>query len=579
MFVGTRGYPLRDREENDMAFIDWSALGRQNWDVLVEALLFRMYDRDGNKVTIFNGIGGDGGRDVVVDFADGTKQIFQLKHFPGGFSGGFGKRRDQIDDSYKAAMQHEPDIWTLVVPENLKSGELTFLGKLSKHPTPSGKTVSITKMARAELNNELTKFSDLQNAFERGAGWDEFATKWDADRRIAPGTPSEVEARVAHTQQAIDGGDLNWTWGISTIKGQEAMVLQPKHPRAQELSPVSIQLAADPSQMSNALLETMREVFEFGLDGTITLPPEAVHSFTVIGPPFVAESCSQVGIEIVSPLSPPEHNEHVTIELKSKAGKVMASHPATVEHVGGSLKGMSMRLSLYNGVGGLQLTSPQDNSRPTNVRLSTVLEHASPADARDVFEFTIDLFETDRFEIITSDGSRFPYGSAGVGTSSISMEHLREDRDFASDLDQVQSTFKRRFSIPMEAGPRDRAVIRTLRLLLDGQRTTIPDIAAVKLTLYGDQPGEILQAMIDGRAHQLWWRMSPLKLEAFSRLFEFDELVVGAPEVILVNRDQIAAEYREGIKEHNAIVRPKRGGCFSGFAPEYLSEEELCLRS
>ena len=92
-----------------MAFIDWSALGRQNWDVLVEALLFRMYDRDGNKVTIFNGIGGDGGRDVVVDFADGTKQIFQLKHFPGGFSGGFGKRRDQIDDSYKAAMQHEPD--------------------------------------------------------------------------------------------------------------------------------------------------------------------------------------------------------------------------------------------------------------------------------------------------------------------------------------------------------------------------------------------------------------------------------------------------------------------------------------
>jgi len=84
MFVGTRGYPLRDREENDMAFIDWSALGRQNWDVLVEALLFRMYDRDGNKVTIFNGIGGDGGRDVVVDFADGTKQIFQLKHFPGG---------------------------------------------------------------------------------------------------------------------------------------------------------------------------------------------------------------------------------------------------------------------------------------------------------------------------------------------------------------------------------------------------------------------------------------------------------------------------------------------------------------
>lgn len=556
-----------------MAFIDWSALGRLDWDVLVENLLYRMYDTDGNEVTVFEGTGGDGGRDVVVDFANGTKQIFQLKHFPGGFSGGFVKRREQIDGSYKAAMKHDPDIWTLVVPENLKAGELEWLQKLVKHPTPSAKMPSITKMGRTELNNELAKFKDLQDAFERKESWDDFATKWNADRRIAPGTPSEVQERVAHTQEAIDAGDLNWTWGISTIKGMEAMVLQPKHPRAYEVSPVSLHLAADPAQMSPELLESMRDVLEFGLDGTISLPPEAVHEFTVKGPPFVAESSRHVGIEITSPLSPPEQNQQVTIELKSKAGKVMASHPATVEHVGGSIRGMSMRLSLCNGAGRLRLKSPQDNFRPTDVGLTTVLEHASAADARDLFEFTIDLFETDGFEIVLPEGSRFPYNSAGMGKSSITMEHLREDRDFAVDLDQVQSAFRQRFSIPMEAGPRDRAVIRTLRLLLDGRRTTIPDVAEVQLTLSGDEPGEILQAMMDGEASQLWWPMSTHKLVAFGRVFELAQFVVGAPEVILVNRAEIANEYRQRLTEHKAVVRPRRGGFFSGFAPEYLLEE------
>ena len=58
-----------------------------------------------------------GGIDVEVVTNDGRRRIFQLKYFPGGFSGGWGdSRRSQITKSFKKALEHSPDEWTLVVP-------------------------------------------------------------------------------------------------------------------------------------------------------------------------------------------------------------------------------------------------------------------------------------------------------------------------------------------------------------------------------------------------------------------------------------------------------------------------------
>src|SRR3954453_10835350 len=98
--------------------IDWTALNRERFDLIVETYLTRKLSPVG-RVMVLNGRGGDGGKDVLHVRPDGTSTIYQLKFFPDGFPGNMKGRRQQIKRSFMAAMQDSPDEWVLVVPEKL----------------------------------------------------------------------------------------------------------------------------------------------------------------------------------------------------------------------------------------------------------------------------------------------------------------------------------------------------------------------------------------------------------------------------------------------------------------------------
>ena len=101
---------------------------------------------------VLDGRGGDGGIDVEVVTNDGRRRIFQLKYFPGGFSGGWGdSRRPQITKSFKKALEHSPDEWTLVVPRVLTASEDKFVKGLNGGQEPP--TISV--VARDELDSWL----------------------------------------------------------------------------------------------------------------------------------------------------------------------------------------------------------------------------------------------------------------------------------------------------------------------------------------------------------------------------------------------------------------------------------------
>lgn len=97
--------------------INWDNAKREDFDEIVEGLIFRSRSGDG-RVEVVNGRGGDGGRDIVVHLGDGGSDIYQLKFFPEGFSGGFTRKR-QIKESFETAMKLKPTRWILVVPANL----------------------------------------------------------------------------------------------------------------------------------------------------------------------------------------------------------------------------------------------------------------------------------------------------------------------------------------------------------------------------------------------------------------------------------------------------------------------------
>lgn len=127
-----------------MSGINWRAAHKETFDKIVEILLRREFGLRGHAV---NGRGDDEGIDYDVD---DSKIIFQFKFFPEGFPTSNPSRRRQITKSFKAAMVHDPDEWTLVVPATLTPGERRFVTGLGK-----GKRVKISIRDETWLDDQL----------------------------------------------------------------------------------------------------------------------------------------------------------------------------------------------------------------------------------------------------------------------------------------------------------------------------------------------------------------------------------------------------------------------------------------
>ena len=78
--IATMVHPL-DRDDGPL--VDWNRIGQPRFDRLIEALI-RYQHPDGSDVQAINGLGGDGGKDVVVTEPDGRTITYQLKYFPEG---------------------------------------------------------------------------------------------------------------------------------------------------------------------------------------------------------------------------------------------------------------------------------------------------------------------------------------------------------------------------------------------------------------------------------------------------------------------------------------------------------------
>jgi hypothetical protein len=71
--------------------------------------------------------------DVRVRSAGQQVRIYQLKHFPEGFSGEWGKgRKPQITRSFNEAMKHNPPVWALVIPRNFTINERKWVAILAR---------------------------------------------------------------------------------------------------------------------------------------------------------------------------------------------------------------------------------------------------------------------------------------------------------------------------------------------------------------------------------------------------------------------------------------------------------------
>ena len=104
-----------------MSGIDWSAIGADRFEDIVDILLDREFGDRGHG---HHGRGGDGGRlitPLTMTRSSSSTNTFRKA------SRATGSRRRQITRSFRTAMIHDPDEWILVVPAKVTPSERQFV--------------------------------------------------------------------------------------------------------------------------------------------------------------------------------------------------------------------------------------------------------------------------------------------------------------------------------------------------------------------------------------------------------------------------------------------------------------------
>ena len=552
-------------------FVEWETLDRADWDRLVEALLYRMFS-DTHRVQVYEGSGGDGGRDVVVVGSESTT-TFQLKFFPGGYSGPFGSRRPQITKSFKAAMTQDPDEWVLVVPHKLKAGERTFNEKLRRFKTTS-KPMDIREMGATELNGELAKYPDLRTAFERNE-LHRLMEIYNLESKVAPVTPADVEKRISGVQEALNAGDVNWRWAFSTVPGQEQRMLVAKHALAHEVSPVSVEVHTDISRAPAKTKKQIHDFFKYGLDGQIELAPDVVGRLEVKGPPIAAQVLERVAVTIQRARTVPVEFQPAVVTMLDASGRVTASHEGVVEHGGAGQGGTSLRMRFYN-IFEVTLKHPNDPAARVETNIKCKLPGAALADVIDGCNLYLDLQQMSDVTFNLGHGiHRITLAAEPELTLGLAdLNEVRKTRDFAEDLQIVQRKFRQCFPLPNSFLDRDRAMVRALRLLTEGKRTTLPDSNNFPISISPDQQGEVwLPRLLEGEPLPFWATSSEVQLPALGRLFRVENLTIGHQQMILDRYSEAALALAAG-EEFDTYLRPVDGSFLSAVARGFTRGDE-----
>ena len=304
--------------------IEWDQVGRLSFDRIVNALLPRIY-ANADRVEVIDGRGGDGGRDVVVVQGDRLR-IFQLKYFPEGFSTSHRKRRSQIERSFQAAMSHAPYEWTLVVPCGLTPGERDFVQRLGK-----GLEVRISIADRPKLDGWLAACPDVEASVTR----DQFLERAVIFRQETAGLldgQRDLAERVRNLGHVVDGLDDHWTIDFARSGNRVTRALRAKHPHAQQLSPISCELELAIGTDRHDLAAVVERSFGFGTSETVTLPPEVVDRWRLIGPPWLSETRERIEVTWQPLTHTPRSDAPVRLRFLDRKGMHVATHEGVVRH-------------------------------------------------------------------------------------------------------------------------------------------------------------------------------------------------------------------------------------------------------
>ncbi|MCX8455137.1 hypothetical protein [Paenarthrobacter ureafaciens] len=477
--------------------INWKTISENDFNETVEALIVR--DRTGNGLVAqaIDGRGGDGGIDIDVKVARTGQltEILQLKWFPDGFSGARVKRRDQIRDSFKAAMAHRPAVWTLVVPANLTIPERKAVYALKKDHK-----VHIRLIGAAELNNLLALYPKLHDWALRDTARDLLSLVGREKATLSQ--PGDLSAEVENLADRSDAISPYWGFNFSSRDGVTTSELYAKREDAMEREPLSFSLETQFGPEDEELRQEFENSLDYGVTKQLILPSRVISSFTKEGPEWFAGEEGPGELQI---LPADEGSRDIRIDVTSfdvegkRLGSVSARKGRFVAgNVGGTLE--------FSTPGGLSLAwrLPKD-AGAGSVRVDFAPEGHGALDVRKALGFASTLHEAANF-LIAIDGQVSELNLAESSSEPVGVPAVSE---LIEDLAIIEVKTGVTFAFPKFLPPAlDRIWARIIRRILEGGYIALPNTDGFNVTLSGATDETIEKALVDGGAmlisHEDW---------------------------------------------------------------------------
>lgn len=547
------------RRLGDTISIDWDHLSQPEFDLRVEALLCRLYSGPDDDVRVYDGRGGDGGRDVVVRQGQRLR-IFQLKYFRDGFGTERRAQRRQITNSFHEAMAHHPDEWILVIPTNPTPGEERFVHELgADHPN-----LKIRILGRAELDNWFARHVGLADYFNRDQ-LQEAAKIFQQEQATLAGGLADLTARNRALARIADTLDPHWA--VRTVVDGDEVVhrIQAKHPHSHVVSPITLTVSDDAFDPEHTdLRPVLRRVIGFGTAERLILPPEITRNLTYTGPSWLPAPSGHLEIKAIPAELATDREVTARLTALASDGHPAVSFQGKVERVGRGHLGSSLTFK-FEDTATIQMLIGNDhqshmdgNFRFTRAMPATVLQ--TIALYRSLQDSASIEFELDGQRIGTLDRE------APLVVDDEERRLLRITEMLADDLDVVQRHCRAYFPIPDEIPVADRIDLRIARLLIEGHCVVMRTTSAYTMTLNG-MVDDTLRYLLN-RETSVMRITADVSIEIFGMRLDLGPTTYFHTRVEVADRLDLLAELEAGRGAGRTMkIRPAGGESFRAFMP------------
>lgn len=503
--------------------INWSQIEKPDFERVVETLLHRKHQGSGFEVRVLDGRGGDGGIDVGVwdESRKRYNHIYQLKYFPEGFSSGFKPRRQQIKKSFDTAItKHKPPLWSLVFPGNPTAEELQYVKDLR-----GNRRVRINIWGRAQLDDNLLMYPDVEAAALRQPLVE--VLKEIGQEKAGLVGPHDLPDRIANLHARADSRSAHWAVDFQAGDGVVTQVLRPKHPRAQELEPISMTVNLAFGEDDGEIQEQARKAFSYGPRQVLKLPGKVIESIKIDGPEWVPRMDSSENIDHLA--IEPVHAETVQMQLSvlDDRGFTVRSAPGSGRITKGPL-GQGMTASFFGGALKIDAEMPNDTDTGGVVNLSLELATASATDAYRAASLFNALNGGPAIEIHV--GKQLFVRGRLDGESEHVDPHVML---LLEDLRVLEDHLQASFNLPQSTTDNERIRIRIARLLAEGRATWLPEGTSLPITLKSDLEPEVVKLLEDGGA--VWAKLPAFAFQLQGRSYNLGPAFIYHPHVTPAN--------------------------------------------